>query len=61
MIPTQEELGAAIKDENEAMLAFIEVSHRLTALEIEKAAARHNLTLARAHKKALLDDAMNYA
>ena len=52
------ELAAAIKEENEAMIAFADILKRNDAIELEKKAARNRLLLARSAKAALYDDLM---
>lgn len=61
MLPSNEEIDAAIKNEAEAMRSFANCLAFETAATNHVKAARANLMLARSHKSALMRDLVTYS
>ena len=58
--PTDEEISACFKAEQDAALAFARISREETTLQGKKEIARNKLTQAREAKRAILEDLTVY-
>lgn len=60
MKPTEAEIDAAFREEEEAFKAWAKVRNQLDTYMLKEIAARKRLAMARSAKQAIMRDVMNY-